>query len=165
MRLLRHSAAEGPPEEKWDELLGEVAARLTELARTRAASDFARATQYHDSGMLAEAIDAYRRAAALEPGNSETLNNLGAAWKEAGRVELANSAYRAALAADPRSSAAWFNLGNSHREENRLEEAVRCYREALAVADGNRGDPRPRVRTRLTVPTRSKKSWSTWPWP
>jgi tetratricopeptide (TPR) repeat protein len=143
MRLCRHSSPEGPPDEKWNEPLGEVAGRLAELARTRAASDFSRGTCFHDSGMLAEAIDAYRRAAALEPGNAQTLNNLGAAWKQAGRTDLAGAAYHAALAADPRSSVAWFNLGNSHREENHLEEAVRCYREALAVADDRFGrEPR-----------------------
>jgi tetratricopeptide (TPR) repeat protein len=145
MRLLRHSSAEGPLEEKWNELLREVAGQLVELARTKAASDFARGTHFHDSGRLAEAIDAYRRAAALEPGNAQTLNNLGAAWKEAGRTDLAVAAYRAAVAADPRSSAVWFNLGNSHREENRLEEAVRCYREALGVAEAcHRDEPRQR---------------------
>ncbi len=145
MRLWRHSAAEGPADEKWNELLREVAGRLAEMARTRATNDFARAMRYHDSGLLAEAIDAYRGAAALEPGNAQTLNNLGAAWKQAGRSDLADAAYRAALAADPHSSAVWFNLGNSHREENRLEEAVRCYRESLAVAEGGHGDePRRR---------------------
>jgi tetratricopeptide (TPR) repeat protein len=157
MRLCRHSSAEGPPEEKWNELLREVAGRLAELARARAASDFTRATQYHDAGMLAEAIDAYRRAAALEPSNAKTLNNLGAAWKQAGRSDLADAAYHVALAADPRSSAVWFNLGNSHREENRLEEAVRCYREALAVADGrHRDQPRYRADT-LNAPDEVQK--------
>lgn len=143
MRLFRHAAAEGPPEEHWNALLGEVAANLADLARNRAANDFVRATTFHDSGKLAEAIDAYRRAAALEPSNAQTLNNLGAAWRQAGRSDLAEAAYQAALAADPRSSAVWFNLGNSHREENRLEEAVRCYREALALAEARRdGDRR-----------------------
>jgi tetratricopeptide (TPR) repeat protein len=141
MRHFRQQSPQGSHEQRWDSVFGEVSGALAELARRRAAADFHRGTQLQDAGMLAEAIDAYRRSAALAPEDSRTLNNVGAAWKQGGRPDLAEAAYRAALAVEPHSSTVWFNLGNSHREENRLEEAVACYRQALEIAqsEGRQG--------------------------
>jgi tetratricopeptide (TPR) repeat protein len=136
LRLFRQPSPASSHEQRWESVFRDVTRSLADLARTRAAADFHRGTQLQDAGKLAEAIDAYRRSAALAPDESRTLNNLGATWKHAGRPDLAEAAYRAALAAEPRSSTVWFNLGNSHREENRLDEAVTCYRRALEIADG-----------------------------
>jgi tetratricopeptide (TPR) repeat protein len=133
MRLFRRKSAEGASE-RWDDVFREVADALTQLARARAAEDCDRGTKFHESGELAEAIDCLRRSAALKPEDSRTLNNLGVAWKDAGRPDLAEAAYRAALAHDPNASTIWFNLGNVHREENRLEDAVTCYHRALQSA-------------------------------
>ena len=72
-------------------------------------------------------------AAVLRPDDGQTLNDLGVAWKDAGRTDFAEAAYRQALEVAPRSPMIWFNLGNAHREENRLEEAVHCYRQALEM--------------------------------
>jgi tetratricopeptide (TPR) repeat protein len=131
MRLFRQQTAEGAPERKWDDVLHQVARSLTELASTRAAEEYNRGTKFLETGRLAEAIDCLRRAAALKPDDSRTLNDLGVAWKQAGRPDLAEAAYRAALVAEPSSPAIWFNLGNAHRESNRLEDAALCYRKTL----------------------------------
>ncbi|HEV8004125.1 MAG TPA: tetratricopeptide repeat protein, partial [Planctomycetaceae bacterium] len=134
MRLFRQETADGALDRKWNNVFATVARELEELANTRAAEDYRRGVRFQDAGQLAEAIDSFRRAAALRPDDSHMLNDLGAAWKQAGRFDLAEAAYRAALAADPHSTAVWFNLGNTHRESNRLEEAVTCYRRARETA-------------------------------
>jgi tetratricopeptide (TPR) repeat protein len=134
VRLFRQREAEGSHERKWNEVFGDVARALAELATRRAAEDYDRGTRFQEAGQLAEAIDCLRRSAALKPHDSRALNNLGVAWKEAGRPELAEAAYQAALACDPQSSAIWFNLGNSRREANRLDDAVDCYQRALESA-------------------------------
>jgi tetratricopeptide (TPR) repeat protein len=138
MRLFRQHAAEASPERNWDHVFREVTQALAELASDRAIGDYERGVQLQDNGQLAEAIDCYRRAAALKPDDSRTLNNLGVAWKQGGRPDLAEAAYRAALVAEPQSSTVWFNLANAHREENRLEEAVRCYQQALKAGPHDR---------------------------
>ena len=131
MRLFRQQSAEGPNERKWEPVFRHVADALAKRAGVKAVEDYNHGTKFQEAGQIAEAIDSFRRSAALNPRDSRALNNLGVAWKEAGRHDLAEAAYRAALEAEPQSSAVWFNLGNAHREANRLEEAVSCYRQAL----------------------------------
>jgi tetratricopeptide (TPR) repeat protein len=134
MRLFRQQSAEGASEHRWDGVFNSVARALTELALSRAADDYDRGTKFHEAGQLAEAIDCLRRSAALKSDDARTLNNLGVAWKEAGRADLAEAAYQSALSHDPDSSTVCFNLGNARREENRLEDAVACYQRALEAA-------------------------------
>jgi tetratricopeptide (TPR) repeat protein len=131
MRLFRQQMADGPADEKWADVFRRVASALAEVARDRAATEYQRAAEFQEVGSVPEAIDCYRRVAALRPADSQTLNNLGVAWRDAGRRDLAEATYRAGLKAQPHSSTLWFNLGNTLREENRLDEAVGCYERAL----------------------------------
>jgi tetratricopeptide (TPR) repeat protein len=134
VKLFRQRAAEGPSAERWVEVFATVAEQVAALANRRAVEDYQRGTTFYEAGQLAEAIDCFRRSAALEPNNAHTLNDLGVAWKDAGRFDLAEAAYRASLECEPRSPTVWFNLGNAHRESNRLEDAVLCYQRALEIA-------------------------------
>jgi tetratricopeptide (TPR) repeat protein len=131
MRLFRQPTPDGPPDQRWGEVFRQVADTLALVARNRAAAEYDRATEFQESASVAEAVDCYRRVAALRPNDAHTLNNLGVAWRDAGRRDLAEAAYRAGLKAEPQSCALWFNLGNTLREENRLDEAVECYERAL----------------------------------
>ena len=61
--------------------------------------------------MLDEAIAAYRRAIALDPGHANAYSNLGSLLRATGRVAEAEAAYRAAIRLNPDHIDAYTNLG------------------------------------------------------
>src|SRR5262245_18919 len=84
-----------------------------------------------DTGSLPEAIDAYRRALALDPTLADAHCNLGTAHYNRGEREPARSAYEAALREDPTHREANFNLANLLEEAGRREAAVHHYKRTL----------------------------------
>jgi tetratricopeptide (TPR) repeat protein len=86
-----------------------------------------------DAGTLPEAIDAYRRALALDPSLADAHCNLGTAHYNRSERELARSAYEAALLQDPGHREANFNLANLLEEAGRREAAVHHYKRTLAA--------------------------------
>src|SRR5262245_7026465 len=85
------------------------------------------------STRLPEAIEAYRRALALDPTLADAHCNLGTAHYHRGERELARSAYDAALQQDPAHREANFNLANLLEEAGRREAAVHHYKRTLAA--------------------------------
>lgn len=109
---------------------------------------------HFDAGRLEEALRAFSRARAENPGAPETDLNLagvhyrmgedaaasGAAGagvsREGGPLAEAARGYQAALAAeldDPLRRDAWFNLGNALYRAGAFPEAAQAFAEALAV--------------------------------
>lgn len=86
-----------------------------------------------DAGTLPEAIDAYRRALALDPTLADAHCNLGTAQYNRGEREPARSAYEAALREDAGHREANFNLANLLEEAGRREAAVHHYKRTLAA--------------------------------
>jgi tetratricopeptide (TPR) repeat protein len=86
-----------------------------------------------DASSLPEAIDAYRRALALDPSLADAHCNLGTAHYNRSERELARSAYEAALLQDPAHREANFNLANLLEEAGRREAAVHHYKRTLAA--------------------------------
>ncbi len=130
MRLFRQASFREMAESNWNDVFARVSLALEDLIAQRAAELSRRATRLQKERCLAEAIQCLLSAAALRPRDPETLNNLGIAWKEGGRLDLAVAAYRRAIDARPDFAIPWFNCGNAHREDNRLIEAADCYDEA-----------------------------------
>ena len=60
---------------------------------------------------LGEAIDAYRRAIAIDPGHANAHDNLGVLLRASGEPQQAEAAYRTALQLNPAHIDAWTNLG------------------------------------------------------
>jgi tetratricopeptide (TPR) repeat protein len=85
------------------------------------------------SASLPEAIDAYRRALALDPSLADAHCNLGTAHYNRGEREEARAGYQAALRADPTHREANFNLANLLEEAGRREAAVHHYKRTLAA--------------------------------
>jgi len=137
MRLFRQASFREMAQSNWDEVFARVSLALEELIAHSAADLSRRATRLQKELRLAEAIQCFSSAAALRPQDAETLNNLGIAWKEGGRLDLAVAAYRRAIEARPDFAIPWFNCGNAHREDNRLVEAADCYEEARRRDPGN----------------------------
>ena len=113
------------------------------------------------STSLPEAIDAYRRALALDPTLADAHCNLGTAHYHRGERELARSAYEAALRQDPSHREANFNLANLLEEAGRREAAVHHYKRTL-VADPCFSDAHLNVALlyeKLGVKRRAREHW------
>jgi tetratricopeptide (TPR) repeat protein len=96
---------------------------------------FERASEWDaDPAQWEDAIDAYRRVVAIDPGYAAAWNNLGLLLHRLGRYDEARDAYTAALAASATCAEAAYNLGSLSEDTGDVEEAIRCYRRALEVA-------------------------------
>jgi len=84
-----------------------------------------------DPGTSQEAVKAYRRAIALDPGFADAHCNLGTIFYNRGEREAAREAYEQALEAAPAHLEAHFNLANLLEEEGRREAALRHYKRTL----------------------------------
>jgi len=108
-------------------LWGELGTSLVQRA--------ARASGEGAAALYSEALDAFSRAAALEPDEIAHRNNLGNCLQVLGRPAEALAHHRAALRLAPRDPETLLNLGNAHQMLGNLDSAEARYRQALA-ADG-----------------------------
>ena len=92
--------------------------------RSEAERAFAQGVQAQQARRLAEAVQAYRLAARLDPSLYEAQYNLGLAATEAGNLSLALTAYENALAIQPTSLDARYNLALVLKQANYLTDAV-----------------------------------------
>ena len=86
-----------------------------------------------ESKRLAEAADAYEKAAQMSPRDSTMLNNVGALRRAQGRFAEAEAAYQQSMELDPKQPEAHNNMGNLYRVMGRIPEAVAHYCEALIL--------------------------------
>jgi protein O-GlcNAc transferase len=83
------------------------------------------------NGLLREALESYREAAAIAP-TLMTLVNLARAERDAGQLSEAIATFQRAIALDPKAVDAWSMLSNALREAGQLDSALRAARKALA---------------------------------
>jgi tetratricopeptide (TPR) repeat protein len=79
------------------------------------------------------AVDCFRRILAIRPADPATLQRLGNALYDAGRIDEAIATYRLGVEAAPNSAGIFNNLGNAMRAAGLLEEAVVAYRSAVSL--------------------------------
>lgn len=91
------------------------------------------ADQYQEAGQWDRAVNAYRKALELRPGNPTILRNLGVAYASAGNHRSAVQVLRQSIAADARQALAWINLGVSLQNLGDTLGAEDAYRRATAV--------------------------------
>ncbi len=87
----------------------------------------------HRGGRLAEAVDLYRRAIALDPRNPDGPTLLGSALAGLGRNDEAVDCLLKALAIDPANARAHNNLGIVYRGKGMGLKATDSFRQALAL--------------------------------
>jgi tetratricopeptide (TPR) repeat protein len=96
---------------------------------------FQRASEWDaDPGRWEDAIDAYRRVVALDPGYAAAWNNLGLLLHRMGQYDAARRAYVEALAQDKNCAEAAYNLGSLDEDSGDAEQAIQHYRQALALS-------------------------------
>lgn len=118
---------------------------------------------YTDARQVALALDAFREAARLDPGNAKAFNNIGSALEQLGRRRDAEGAFRQALLLDPKLTQPYVNLGHLLEQRGARREAAAIYSQALdngldrqmfeqyrAVAQGVDTDASPQSWVRAT---------------
>lgn len=85
-------------------------------------------------GALEGALEAFRRAAELQPESAEAHNNLGLVLSRLGRQDEAVAAFQEALKTDPNMGEAFNNLGFLHHAAARFPQAVDMFRKAIDTA-------------------------------
>ena len=100
----------------------------------------------HAAGRFGEALQVFRQALDLLPGEPGTFLAIGTCLHDLGRFQEAASAYSEALALAPRFAQAYNNRGNAHLELGRYQESARDYLLALELMP-----PRPELYTALAT--------------
>jgi tetratricopeptide (TPR) repeat protein len=96
---------------------------------------FERAAQWDaDPAHWEDAIDAYQRVVAMEPGYAAAWNNLGLLHHRMGQYTEAQEAYEAALRAEPGCAEAAYNLGSLCEDLGELPASIRYYLRALELS-------------------------------
>lgn len=83
-----------------------------------------------------EAIDAYKQAIQLAPGQIFAWNNLGNLCAKIGRNDEAMIAFRKALEGNPRDPIAWNGLGSLHFKIGYADDAIAAHRKAIQFSPG-----------------------------
>ncbi len=86
---------------------------------------------------LEEAIAAYQKALALDPGHAKAANNLGSAQEYLGQFDQAADSYGRALRSDPKLANALYNQANLEKRHGRYKAAEIGLRQALALEPGH----------------------------
>ena len=110
----------------------QVAAKLRD--KLEADRWFERALELEQQGAEYDVIiEAYEKAAALDPQSAGAEVNLGTVFFNGHAWADAEEHYKKALEIDPNYALAHFNLGNLYDEQGDQEEALLHYREALRL--------------------------------
>ena len=100
--------------------------------RMRAITETNLGAALHEASRYDEAVEHYRKAAALQPDYAPAYNNLGVTLRAQGRVDAAIQAYQEGLKQRDAYADLHFNLANALLEQNRADEAAGHLRAALA---------------------------------
>jgi tetratricopeptide (TPR) repeat protein len=99
------------------------------------ASHLNQANQYAKDGLLREAVDAYKKAIAKDPGNLTAYRNLGIILLKAGDAPGAIANLEKSMPDFEDNFDANFYLGEAYRNEEKLSEAIYRYKKALKIQD------------------------------
>ena len=99
--------------------------------RSEAERAFAQGVQAYEAQRLAQAVQAYRLAARLDPSYFEAYYNLGLADTKIGNLPAALAAYEDALAIDPTSLEARYNFALVLKQANYIADAVKEFERVL----------------------------------
>lgn len=105
---------------------------LLSIDRMRAITETNLGTAFYERGLLAEAVDRYRRALAIQPDYVPAYNNLGVALRAQGQVSEAIGVYEQGLRLLDDYPDLHFNLANALMEQGRAGEAAAHLRAASA---------------------------------
>lgn len=111
--------------------------RLDGTGASAAAGYLALGRQYQGEARHHLALDAYRKAARLAPGDADVMNALGLALAQQSMLAPAIDAFRQALALDPERPALLNNLGYALVLDKRMDEGRTFLQQALVQEPGH----------------------------
>ena len=88
---------------------------------------------FKDRGKIDESINAYKKAAAIDPLERDPYNNIGYLYSQKKEWDRATSWLEKALERDPQFDGIYRNLGDVYLQQGKLPEAERMYRQALSL--------------------------------
>jgi hypothetical protein len=89
---------------------------------------------WYDAEMPKQAIEAYDRALALKPDDSDVLNDQGAMYRQSGDARRAVANFEKALAIDPDNLESMYNLGYVYAFDlNRMDRALEVWQRYLKL--------------------------------
>ncbi len=94
----------------------------------------ARAFEYHQKGLAAEAAAAYQAVLAVDPNNANAFHLLGALANQLGQPERAIQLFRQAIAIDPQVTIFHFNLGTVLVSLRDFAGAADAYKLAVGLS-------------------------------
>jgi Flp pilus assembly protein TadD len=97
----------------------------------------AQAARHREAGRLGEAIEIYRQALALTPGDARAHGGLATALRDLRRFAEADACYRQALALDPLDTWTLNNAAQSARWQRRLDEALALATQSAVIDPRN----------------------------
>lgn len=112
---------------------GDGAATGTQMVVDNPRALVRRGLELHENGRVAAAVECYRQALALAPGDADALNNLGNALQDFDQRDEAIKCYRRAIELQPRFVFAYRNLGYVLKEEGKTEEGLEILKQAQQI--------------------------------
>jgi serine/threonine-protein kinase len=92
---------------------------------------FRRGNELIQAGELEKAVDEYKRALEMEPGNVDALTNLGVVYYNLGQLDDAVEQYSKALEVAPDDADIHSNLAAAYVQMNQLDKALEQYLTAV----------------------------------
>jgi apolipoprotein N-acyltransferase len=89
------------------------------------------------SGRTGEAIEMYRRAVQLDPGDVRLRYLLGRTLRAGGKIDEARSLLESVVVTDTRHAQAWVHLGRIYLDSGETAAAKAAFRSAAAADPGN----------------------------
>jgi len=87
----------------------------------------------HNKNDNQSAIELIRKAISINPFSADYYINLGAIFKQLGRLREALECYQTALQLQPESAEAYNNLGNVFKEQGRIPQAKEAFDKAISI--------------------------------
>ena len=84
-------------------------------------------------GKADEALDCYKKALKIDPGDSGIWSNMGVTYRVMGMNDAALEAYNKALKIDPYDVGIWLNKAAALQSQGKFDEAIICYEEVLKI--------------------------------
>ena len=80
-----------------------------------------------------KSIENYQKVLRLNPGHTDSYNNIGMALYDQGRFDEAVDSYQKAVALEPNFADGHYNLGNALKQKGEFKQAIESYKASIEI--------------------------------